>query len=190
MEGKGSFGEGRGGGGGSLGRVIPGFGSAVSLVRKRDHFGKTPLHLACSTGNLGVVAALPEIDDADLAAPDDAGWTPLHRAVFGGCGAVADLLLECGVKDDDVTAEGYAPFSLTATTEMKVSTPIAGNSVPSTVIGIATPPGILRKYPINSWITGVLHHHTWIERNLFEVNGVIGASLFPQSRDDDLFQHR
>ena len=79
----------------------------------------TPFHVACSTGHVGVIAALLEVDDADLETPDAAGWTPLHRAVYGGFQTVVDLLLECGVKDNDISSEGYTPFSLAATAEMK-----------------------------------------------------------------------
>ena len=107
-----------GGGGKSAGRALWSK-SAVSLVRCRDLDGVTAFHLACSSGSNAAIAALLQVDAAEIGAPDAAGWSPLHRAAFGGFEEVVDLLLECGVADDGVTKEGFTPFSLAKSEEMK-----------------------------------------------------------------------
>ena len=53
------------------------------LVRKRDRWGRTPLHYAMDVNNAEIIECLIE-SDADVEATDIYSWTPMFRAIDKG----------------------------------------------------------------------------------------------------------
>nr|VWO99799.1 FAD-dependent monooxygenase DEP2 (EC (Depudecin biosynthesis cluster protein 2) [Ganoderma boninense] len=104
-------------GGKSWSRPSP-LSSAQSVdVNSRDHLGRTVLHLAATSQD----ASAPEFVRLLLAHPTinvnvidaESHWTPLHRALYHGNIATAQLLLQRPDIDTSVRdIEGYTPFDL------------------------------------------------------------------------------
>uniref|UniRef100_A0A0K2V4G4 Uncharacterized protein n=1 Tax=Lepeophtheirus salmonis TaxID=72036 RepID=A0A0K2V4G4_LEPSM len=67
-------------------------------VTLADNYGRTPLHLASSSGNVAILWQLlhARAGDVPLHRTDMKGATPLHRAVDGGHAEAAEMLLERG----------------------------------------------------------------------------------------------
>ncbi|QQP51179.1 Uncharacterized protein FKW44_012442, partial [Caligus rogercresseyi] len=67
-------------------------------VTHEDAYGRTPVHLAASNGNVAVLWQLlhARAGDVPLHRVDAKGATPLHRAVDGGHAEAAEMLLERG----------------------------------------------------------------------------------------------
>jgi cytohesin len=79
--------------------------------------GTTALHVAVRAGNLaGVRAALAQ--NANVNAPDEYGWTPLHQAAWEGHVAVVQVLLGVGAdvkaQISDGFYEGYTALHVAA----------------------------------------------------------------------------
>uniref|UniRef100_A0A672K6C9 Uncharacterized protein n=1 Tax=Sinocyclocheilus grahami TaxID=75366 RepID=A0A672K6C9_SINGR len=75
----------------------------------RSCSGQTPLHLAAASGHLGTARVLLQ----HLASPnpqDFHKWTPLHWAIFGGWGDVAELLLDNGADVEGGEGVGTSPL--------------------------------------------------------------------------------
>ncbi|TPX31946.1 hypothetical protein SmJEL517_g04867 [Synchytrium microbalum] len=54
-------------------------------VNTRDVYGRTPLQLAVSLGNMAIVTLLLNVPRVNVNIPDiESGWTPMHRALYGG----------------------------------------------------------------------------------------------------------
>ncbi|MCX8092161.1 MAG: ankyrin repeat domain-containing protein [Verrucomicrobiae bacterium] len=68
----------------------------------------TPLHKAASAGDLTTLAALTETGNLDVR--DEAGLTPLHRAMERGHLAAATLLLDKGADPNARDAQGNTPL--------------------------------------------------------------------------------
>ena len=79
-----------------------------------------PIHSAAEAGDVGRVRALLDADPALVHRSDRAGGTPLHRAVIGQSGTVAELLLDRGADIHAVhgaglgSSSGYAPENVQA----------------------------------------------------------------------------
>jgi len=72
------------------------------------------LHLAAEKGDLNTVKRLIESDNADLNYIDEAGYTPLFRAVMSKQTKCVSLLLENGADPDIQTREGFTPLMAAA----------------------------------------------------------------------------
>ncbi|KAK7207191.1 hypothetical protein BZA70DRAFT_6240 [Myxozyma melibiosi] len=89
-------------------------GLTVKDVNRVDEYGRTVLHLASSQNKIEFVRALLDINGIDVMAIDgESGWTALHRALYAGNVAIAQLLMEfqkdcIRVKD----REGNSPFDV------------------------------------------------------------------------------
>ncbi|XP_072770509.1 BRCA1-associated RING domain protein 1 [Nerophis lumbriciformis] len=83
-----------------LGRTTSG---SPALMKKKNHKGETPLHLAAIKGDVEAVQKLLE-QGADPNLKDNAGWTPLHEACNLGHVAVVQVLLSSGAL---VNTPGY-----------------------------------------------------------------------------------
>ena len=70
-------------------------------VAARTSHGITPLHMACSRGNLPAVEELIEFDKTCVNETDKYAYTPLHEACFQGNTKIVQVLLDRGA---DVTA--------------------------------------------------------------------------------------
>lgn len=86
-------------------------------VNRRDHLGRTVLHLAASDlGSFALdwVTLLLAVPQLNVNAPDtESGWSALHRALYAGNIAVARLIL--GRDDADARMkdhEGLTPFDV------------------------------------------------------------------------------
>lgn len=86
-------------------------------VNRRDHFGRTVLHLAASelgSWALEWVTLLLSVSQLNVNAPDgESGWSALHRALYAGNIAAARLIL--GRDDADARLkdhEGLTPFDV------------------------------------------------------------------------------
>ncbi|XP_032424621.1 BRCA1-associated RING domain protein 1 [Xiphophorus hellerii] len=75
----------------SFGRSSPG----SPAIRKRNHRGETPLHLAAIKGDVDSVKELLD-QGADPNLKDNAGWTPLHEACNLGHLAAVKVLVARG----------------------------------------------------------------------------------------------
>ena len=104
-------------GGKSWSRPSPLSSTSSIDVNARDHLGRTVLHLAASSQD----ASAPEFVRLLLAHPTidvnvvdaESHWTPLHRALYNGNIATAQLLLQRPDIDANLRdIEGYTPFDL------------------------------------------------------------------------------
>jgi len=77
----------------------------------RTAMGSTPLHLAATNPDSGVVKALLAAG-ADVNARDGEGATPLHMAAYVDKSANATLLLQAGADVNAVTSNGRSVTSL------------------------------------------------------------------------------
>lgn len=86
-------------------------------VNCKDQYGITPLHMACSRGNLAGVEVLLSAPKIDVGAADASGLTPLHEACLSGSKEIVEKVLErmkqdkvslLAKNDEDQTALHYA----------------------------------------------------------------------------------
>lgn len=91
--------------------------AASELINYRDPFGRTVLHLICSSTDpdshafLDLLLANPHIDVnlRDV----ESGWTPLHRALWtGNIYAASQLAARADTRFDLKDPEGYTAFDL------------------------------------------------------------------------------
>ncbi|CAI8044921.1 Ankyrin-3 [Geodia barretti] len=75
-------------------------------------YGETPVHVACSTGNLEVVKYLGEELGCSLEVQDETGDTPLHLSSQNNHADVVKFLIERGCKVDTVNKSGLTPLSV------------------------------------------------------------------------------
>ncbi|XP_034018551.1 ankyrin repeat and EF-hand domain-containing protein 1a [Thalassophryne amazonica] len=78
-------------------------------VDVQDEYYKTPLMVACSSGNDKVVQYLLK-KGANVTMSDQFRWTPLHHAAHGGHTDIAKLLLEAGADVNACTLNGGTPL--------------------------------------------------------------------------------
>ncbi|GAB2214064.1 hypothetical protein Droror1_Dr00018398 [Drosera rotundifolia] len=76
-----------------------------------DLDGCSLLHLACETGDVGMLELLLQYG-ADINACDSRGQTPLHRCLVRGKASSAKMLLMRGADPHAVNAEGQTPLDL------------------------------------------------------------------------------
>ncbi|KAK8655319.1 hypothetical protein V6N13_107901 [Hibiscus sabdariffa] len=76
-----------------------------------DLDGCTLLHLACETGDIGMIELLLQYG-ANINVMDSRGQTPLHRCILKGKAALAKLLLTRGADPQAVSREGKTPLEL------------------------------------------------------------------------------
>lgn len=83
-------------------------------INRRDHFGRTVLHLAATSGDTEIVKALVKHPSTDIHLADlESGWTALHRSLYYGHIACAMIIL--GRSRDAIRAkdsEGNSPFDV------------------------------------------------------------------------------
>lgn len=86
------------------------------LVQAGDRDGQTPLHAAARCGQEGAVEALAAPPGrADVNAPDDAGWMPLHHAAASGSGTGAlRALVRHGARLNAAAEGGWTPLHAAA----------------------------------------------------------------------------
>ena len=65
------------------------------VVNEKDARGRTPLHFACNSGNMGIVLFLIA-SGADVKATDPEGYTPLIWAVSAGQADATRALIAAG----------------------------------------------------------------------------------------------
>ena len=70
----------------------------------QDNEGRTPLHLAASSGDAEMVRVLISAG-ADVYAKDADGSTPLHLAVVGGHSETVQILLDAGTSDGETATD-------------------------------------------------------------------------------------
>uniref|UniRef100_A0A667Z7H9 Uncharacterized protein n=1 Tax=Myripristis murdjan TaxID=586833 RepID=A0A667Z7H9_9TELE len=78
-------------------------------VDVQDRFYKTPLMMACSSGDLQVAEFLIGCG-ADVNMCDQFNWTPLHHACSASRLDVVQLLVACGAELDAVSISGATPL--------------------------------------------------------------------------------
>ncbi|XP_019404649.1 PREDICTED: ankyrin repeat and EF-hand domain-containing protein 1 isoform X1 [Crocodylus porosus] len=78
-------------------------------VDVRDLHYKTPLMVACGSGNMDAVKYLLE-KGADVNATDNFMWTPLHHACHAGQQDIAELLVKSGGAIDAVAINSSTPL--------------------------------------------------------------------------------
>ncbi|KPM35923.1 hypothetical protein AK830_g10649 [Neonectria ditissima] len=88
----------------TAGKVIERLIQKGADVSARNHYGRTPLHLACNEGNRTAVATLLDYG-ADIAASDCDGLNTLHHAARNGDAETMQLLLSHA---DSVGSTGIA----------------------------------------------------------------------------------
>ncbi|XP_028996075.1 ankyrin repeat and EF-hand domain-containing protein 1a isoform X2 [Betta splendens] len=84
------------------------FSQGIS-VDVQDQFYKTPLMVACSSGNYEVAQYLIS-QGADVNARDQFFWTPLHHAAHAGQLDIIELLVEAGAAIDTQALSGGTPL--------------------------------------------------------------------------------
>jgi uncharacterized protein len=92
----------------------------VAMILEKDRDGlidaqctarKTPLHLACESGNTPIMAFLLT-QGADIEARDSGRRTPLILAIESGWPKAVELLLECGAEQDIEDLMGRTPHKI------------------------------------------------------------------------------
>ncbi|MEM9595275.1 MAG: ankyrin repeat domain-containing protein, partial [Acidobacteriota bacterium] len=84
-----------------------------AVVRERNAYGQSLLHLAAHGGDAEILRVLlPHFPEVDLT--DDDGWTPLAFATRNGQLDAVDLLLTKGAKADRQNGKGSSPLHLAA----------------------------------------------------------------------------
>ena len=83
-------------------------GLPLTDVNQRGNFGNTPLHLACTRGNLEEVEALLA-GGARLDTNGERGDTPLHDAALQGHVSVVKRLLTAGASPNVINDNGRTP---------------------------------------------------------------------------------
>ncbi|KAM4633768.1 ankyrin repeat and EF-hand domain-containing protein 1 [Polymixia lowei] len=78
-------------------------------VDVKDRFYKTPLMVACSSGNYDVAQYLISLG-ADVNACDQFRWTPLHHAAHAGQLDLMELLVKAGAPVDRPALNGATPL--------------------------------------------------------------------------------
>ncbi|KAK8477181.1 hypothetical protein V6N13_102472 [Hibiscus sabdariffa] len=76
-----------------------------------DLDGCTLLHLACETGDIGMIELLLQYG-ANINVMDSRGQTPLHRCILKGKAVLAKLLLTRGADPKALSREGKTPLEL------------------------------------------------------------------------------
>ncbi|XP_003476616.1 ankyrin repeat and EF-hand domain-containing protein 1 isoform X2 [Cavia porcellus] len=94
---------------GDLASLKKAFESGVPVDMK-DRYYKTPLMMACASGNLDVVKFLLE-KGANVNATDNFLWTPLHFACHAGQQDIVELLIKSGAAIDAVSINNSTPLS-------------------------------------------------------------------------------
>jgi ankyrin repeat protein len=80
------------------------------LLKVRDEYGQTLLHVACDQDQLELVKHIVEKMKANINIPDKNGWTPLHCATKENNLEVADYLLERGADAGALTHDRDTPL--------------------------------------------------------------------------------
>ncbi|NXU17228.1 ANKE1 protein, partial [Pardalotus punctatus] len=75
----------------------------------KDKYYKTPLMVACASGNIVLVEFLLE-KGADVNATDNFLWTPLHHACYNGHLDIAKMLVKAGAAVDAPTIGSATPL--------------------------------------------------------------------------------
>ncbi|XP_041927269.1 ankyrin repeat and EF-hand domain-containing protein 1 [Alosa sapidissima] len=75
----------------------------------QDRYYKTPLMIACSSGNYGVARYLVSLG-ANVNACDQFNWTPLHHACRAGQVNIIDLLVQSGAVIEATAMNGSTPL--------------------------------------------------------------------------------
>jgi uncharacterized protein len=83
--------------------------TAITSLMERNPLGDTPLHTACSWGELEPVKVLLE-NGADINARGDHGASVLFNAIIGGNPAVVGLLLRQGADPNIKNDWGRTPL--------------------------------------------------------------------------------
>ncbi|XP_021050498.1 ankyrin repeat and EF-hand domain-containing protein 1 isoform X1 [Mus pahari] len=79
-------------------------------VDMKDNTYKTPLMIACASGNIDVVKFLIE-KGANVNATDNFLWTPLHFACHAGQQDIVELLVKAGAAIDATSINNSTPLS-------------------------------------------------------------------------------
>ncbi|XP_066510596.1 ankyrin repeat domain-containing protein 31-like isoform X2 [Hoplias malabaricus] len=82
---------------------------SVSNIYKRNAFGETCLHIAAMKGDIESVEKMIK-NDACVNMTDNAGWTPLHEAVFHEHYSVVESLALAGANINPVGYNGVIPL--------------------------------------------------------------------------------
>jgi|GEM_PF-6812415 len=85
-------------------------GKCFSLLRK-NHEGRTPLHVAASCGFIEIVNFFIA-SGADINTRDISGWTPLHTSVSQNSADLAEVFLDSGADPNAMDRNGYTPLHL------------------------------------------------------------------------------
>uniref|UniRef100_A0A8C5UWP0 Ankyrin repeat and EF-hand domain containing 1 n=1 Tax=Microcebus murinus TaxID=30608 RepID=A0A8C5UWP0_MICMU len=94
---------------GDLASLKKAFESGIPVDMK-DNYYKTPLMMACASGNIDVVKFLLE-KGANVNATDNFLWTPLHYACHAGQQDIVELLVKSGALIDAVSINNSTPLS-------------------------------------------------------------------------------
>lgn len=81
------------------------------LICKVDTVGNTPLHFACTGGNLDCIELLLEYG-ADVNAQNSDGRTPLHRLYSERYDKIAEWLIGCGADPHIADRRGVSAYDL------------------------------------------------------------------------------
>ncbi len=79
-------------------------------LARRNRYGDNALMMASLSGDLALVKAFVEAG----AAVNQAGWSALHYAAFGGFAPVVSYLIGKGAEKDAVAPNGFTPLMLAA----------------------------------------------------------------------------
>nr|AFK44284.1 unknown [Lotus japonicus] len=89
--------------------------------------GCTLLHLACETGDIGMLELLLQYG-VNVNATDSRGQTPLHRCILKGKSILARLLLSRGADPRAVDDQGRTPIELAAESNADDHAPLADSN--------------------------------------------------------------
>jgi ankyrin repeat protein len=97
--------------------MLPEFNGITLIdVNQTGNCGNTPLHVACTRGNLEEVDALI-VGGSNLNAKGEDGFTPMHRAAAQGHVAVVKRLLDAGASPNIVNDDGRTALEVAALLE-------------------------------------------------------------------------